>query len=60
MGARVEVGEELGGVGGGEGGGGRMGSLGVHISKVWSVTLDDWEPEMQKVTCVGVWRWERD
>ena len=29
-------------------------SLGVHISKVRSVTLDDWEPEMQKVTCVGV------
>ena len=24
-------------------------SLGVHISKVRSVTLDDWEPEIQKV-----------
>ena len=24
-------------------------SLGVHISKVKSVTLDDWEPEIQKV-----------
>ena len=26
----------------------------MHISKVRSVTLDDWEPEMQKVTCVEV------
>lgn len=24
-------------------------SLGVHISKVRSVTLDDWEPDLQKV-----------
>ena len=23
--------------------------LGVHISKVRSITLDDWEPELQKV-----------
>ncbi len=24
-------------------------SLGVHISKVRSVTLDDWDPDLQKV-----------
>ena len=29
-------------------------SLGVHISKVRSVTLDDWEPEMQQVRGDGV------
>lgn len=26
-------------------------SLGVHITKVRSVTLDDWEPEVQKIMC---------
>ena len=31
-------------------------SLGVHISKVRSITLDDWETEHQKVTNLGMER----